>query len=111
MPWNLVSCVSSAEIAPLTRASSPSAIVPRRKLLRSLMPSLADGLFIRSAPAPRGAHGFRIRFRACRTKGRWPCAASSVHVPEVAARLHHLARHALRVPEIAAGTLGDDAEE
>src|SRR5215469_7195751 len=43
MPWNLVSCWSSSASAPVSARVSPSAIVPRRKLLRALMPSLADG--------------------------------------------------------------------
>src|SRR5579859_3704821 len=42
MPWNLVSCWSSSDSAPVSTRRSPSAMVPRRKRLRALRPSLAD---------------------------------------------------------------------
>src|SRR5690242_11066485 len=43
MPWNLVSCWSSSDSAPVSTRVSPSAIVPRRKRLLALIASLAEG--------------------------------------------------------------------
>src|SRR5579871_2483194 len=45
MPWNFVSCVSSSASAPVSTRASPSAMVPRKKWLASLIPSFGEGRF------------------------------------------------------------------
>src|SRR5260370_27470793 len=101
MPWNLTSCASSSEMAPVMFARSPSSRVPRRYALASLMRSTREGSFAEFMERGRGsvdvlqvaATLFELAHRGFGGVGRKP-----LHVGERPHQgLSHVLRHPVRV--------------
>src|ERR1700729_2550383 len=90
MPWNFVSCWSSSDSAPVSTRCSPSAIVPRRKRLFSLIASFGEGrgASVDIAQVPS--------FATQRIKRRHPVLAALIG-DDALQRGVHVLRHGVRI--------------